>query len=66
MIASLAKLDAEQLSFSSEKLGEGAGEGGQIQIVIVEGLEVAVPMAGTPSSCWPRRSPDGWPARSSA
>lgn len=46
MIAALAKLDSDQLGFSSEPLQDGATAADSIQIVIAEGLEVAVPMAG--------------------
>ena len=46
MIAALAKIDPDQLSFSSEKLEQQSGKSDQIQIVVAEGLEVVVPMAG--------------------
>lgn len=46
VIAMLAKLEPDKLTFSPEKLTETSGDGGDIQIVVAEGLQVAVPMAG--------------------
>ncbi len=46
VIAMLAKIEPSKLTFSADKLTEGSGDGGDIQIVVAEGLQVAVPMAG--------------------
>ena len=42
----LAKLEADNLTFSPDKLKEASGDSSDIQIVVAEGLQVAVPMAG--------------------
>ncbi|KAL4451165.1 hypothetical protein ABPG77_009237 [Micractinium sp. CCAP 211/92] len=47
VLALLAKLDAEQLSFvGSEEGAAMAGQEGQIELVVGEGIEVFLPMAG--------------------
>ena len=46
MIALLAKLDPGKLKFLPEKLEKRSESNSDIQIVIAEGLQVAVPMAG--------------------
>lgn len=46
MIALLAKLEPSRLTFSSNKLQDQGENSSQIQIVVAEGLQVAVPMAG--------------------
>lgn len=46
MIAALAKLELANFKISSESLQQATGSGGQIQVVIADGLEVAIPMAG--------------------
>ena len=52
VISLLAKLDSKQLAFMDgpEARGSnGAAVEGQIQIVVAEGLQITVPLAGTPS-----------------
>jgi hypothetical protein len=46
VIAALAKIDPDQLTLSKERLEQQAGKSDQIQIVVAEGLEIVVPMAG--------------------
>jgi len=46
VIAALAKIEPDHLNFSSEKLEQQSGKSDQIQVVVAEGLEVQVPMAG--------------------
>ena len=46
VLALLAKLEPSQLTVASELLGGAGGRGGQIELVVSDGVEVLLPMAG--------------------
>ena len=46
MLALLAKLEPAQLTVASSKPGGADGGGGQIELVVADGIEVLLPMAG--------------------
>lgn len=46
VIAALAKIEPDQLTFSFQKLKQQTDKSNHIQIVVAEGVEVLVPMAG--------------------
>ena len=46
VLALLAKLEPSQLTVASKLLGGAGGRGGQIELVVSDGVEVLLPMAG--------------------
>ena len=52
MLALLAKLEPAQLTIAAEPLGGAHNSGGQIELVVADGVEVLLPMAGESDKQW--------------
>ncbi len=53
MLALLAKLEPAQLTVAAAKPGGADNGGGQIELVVADGVEVLLPMAGASDATWP-------------
>ena len=53
VLALLAKLEPAQLTVASAKPGGADNGGGQIELVVADGVEVLLPMAGASGATWP-------------